>query len=313
VGCGSYHEDNEKYFMVSVNLQIPYWQTASAGFLQSAKELKVRAEVVGPDNFDPKAEQQAFQNAVAKKPTGILISAADAALLKDSIDSAIAAGIPVLTIDSDAPASKRLFFIGTNNYQAGIAGGERLAAELKGKGNVVAFTIPEQANLAERLRGYRDALEAHSQIKVTRVVDVKGDPREAFDAATQIVGKEKDKVDAFICLEALSGKEVATVLSNNNATGKIVMAMDTDPDTLEWIQKGTILATIAQKPYTMSYVGLRMLDELYHHKLSSLDKDWAKDSFAPIPSFVDTGSALIDKSNLESFRQAKQSVTGSQK
>ena len=89
--------------------------------------------------------------------------------------------------------------------------------------------------------------------------------------------------------------------------------MDTDPDTLEWIRKGVIAATISQKPYTMSYVGLRMLDGYYHHKLSSLTADFAKDSFAPIPAFVDTGSSLVDKSNVEAFIQMKQAATGGQK
>ncbi len=313
VNCGSRHDADEKYFLIASNIQIPYWQTAAAGFSQSASQLKVRAEVAGPDTFDPKAEQQAFEKALQQKPTGILISVADPKLLKENIDQAIAAHVPVITLDSDAPTSKRLFFIGTNNYQAGITGGSRLAAELHGKGNVVVFSMPEQINLAERLRGYRDALESKPQIKIVRVVDIKGDPRVAFDTATQILGKEKNKVDAFVCLEALAGKEVATVLSNNNVKDKIVMAMDTDPDTLEWIQKGVIAATTSQKPYTMAFVGLRMMDDLYHHKLNSLDVDWAKDSFAPIPAFVDTGSALIDKTNVDAFNQAKKSVTGGQK
>jgi ribose transport system substrate-binding protein len=52
---------------------------------------------------------------------------------------------------------------------------------------------------------------------------------------------------------------------------------------------------------------------LYHHKPPSLNTDWSKDSFAPIPSFVDTGSALIDKSNVDSFLQAKQSATSAPK
>jgi ribose transport system substrate-binding protein len=91
------------------------------------------------------------------------------------------------------------------------------------------------------------------------------------------------------------------------------MAMDTDPETLDWIKKGGIAATIAQKPYTMAFVGMQMLDNLYHQKPPSLETDWSKDSFAPVPSFVDTGSALIDKNNVDSFLQAKQSATGGQK
>ncbi|HEX3319794.1 MAG TPA: substrate-binding domain-containing protein [Terriglobales bacterium] len=309
LSCGTGHDAEEKYILISANLKIPYWQTAGAGFSQGASQLKVRNEFVGPDDYDPKAEAEALNRAISQKPTGILISAADPNLLKDGVDHAMSAGIPVITMDSDIRGSKRLFFIGTNNYQAGMTGGQRLATELKGKGNVVVFTIPEQTNMAERLRGYRDALESHPQIKITQVVDIKGDSRVAFDTTTQIIGKQKDKVDAFVCLEALAGKEVATVLSSNNVKDKVVIAMDTDPDTLDWIRKGVINATISQKPYTMALVGLRMLDSLYHHKLSPLDKNWADDSFAPIPAFVDTGSALIDKTNVEDFAQASKSAT----
>ena len=299
LSCGTGHDAEEKYFLVASNLQLPYWQTA--------------AEFVGPDSFDPKAQQQAFEKVVTQKPTGILVSSADPQLMKGDIDKAIAAGIPVVTMDSDAPSSKRLFFIGTNNYQAGVTGGQRLARELHGKGNVVVFTMPEQANLQERLRGYRDALESTPQIKIVRVVDIKGDPRIAFDSATEIIGKERDKVDGFVCLEAQGGKEVATVLSNNGIKNKTVMAMDTDTDTLEWVRRGVIVATISQKPYTMAYVGVMMLDHLYHHKLPKLDTDWSKDSFAPIPAFVDTGSSLIDKNNVEAFLEAKKSVARGQK
>ncbi len=310
--CGSAHDQDEKYFLVSTNVKIPYWQAGSAGLFQAAAQLKVRSEFAGPDTYDPKAEQKAFQQAVQSKPTGILVSVADPNLLRDDINQAVAAGIPVITVDSDAPASKRLFFIGTDNYHAGQIGGQRLAKEMNGKGNVVIFTIPEQANLKERLRGYRDALEASPQIKITRVVDMKGDSRVAFDTATEILGQDKkEHTDAFVCLEALAGKEVATVVSQHGVKDKIILAMDTDEDTLSWIQKGVIVATISQKPYTMSYVGLKMLDDLYHHKLSSLTADWARDSFAPIPAFVDTGSSLVDKTNVDALIAASKSVTSS--
>jgi ribose transport system substrate-binding protein len=314
LSCGSSAHDSDEYFvLVSANLQLPYWKAASAGFSNAAGHFKVRFDVSGPQTFDPKAERDAFDQAVQKKATGILLDVTDVGLFKDSIDKSIAAGIPVITIDSDAPASKRLFFIGTNNYQAGLVGGQRLAQNLNGKGNVVVFTMPDQPNLQERLAGYKAALDRTPNIKITRIVDIQGDPRIAFDTATQIVGKERDKVDAFVCLEAQSGKEVAGVLNSYHVTGKTVMAMDTDPETLDWIQKGMIAATIGQKPYTMGYIGAQMLDNLYHHKPTTLDRDWSKDSYAPIPSFVDTGSALIDKSNVDAFVQAGKDIANAPK
>jgi ribose transport system substrate-binding protein len=313
LSCGATHDSDEFFVLVSANLQVPYWKTAGAGFTKAAAQMKVRSDFTGPQNFDPKAERDALDQAVQKKATGILLDVTDAALLKDGIDKAVGAGIPVVTIDSDGPASKRLFFIGTNNYQAGVTGGQRLAQELKGKGNVVVFTMPDQPNLQDRLRGYKDALAKTPEIRITRFVDIQGDPRIAFDTATQIVGKERDKVDGFVCLEAQSGKEVAGVLNSYKVSGKVVIAMDTDQETLDWIQKGVIAATIAQKPYTMAFVGMQMLDNLYHHKPSSLDTDWSKDTFAPIPSFVDTGSGLIDKGNVASFIEAGRNLSSSPK
>jgi ribose transport system substrate-binding protein len=313
VSCNSLHSSDEYYVFVAANLQVSYWKTAGAGFSKAASELKVRSDFDGPQTYDPKAERDALDQAVQKKATGILLAVTDPNVLKDSINKAVEADIPVITIDSDVPASKRLFFIGTNNYQVGLTGGRRLAQELHGKGNVVVFTMPDQPNLQDRLHGYKDALARTPDMKITRVVDIQGDPRIAFDTTTQIIGKERDKVDAFVCLEAQSGKEIASVLNSFHFTGKVVMAMDTDQETLDWIKKGEIVATIAQKPYTMAFVGLQMLDNLNHNKPASLDVDWSKDSFASIPSFVDTGSDLIDKSNVDAFMQAGRNLTSTSK
>src|SRR6476620_12275397 len=83
VSCGSAHDADEKYFLISTNVKIPYWQAGSAGLFQAAKQLKVRSEFAGPDTYDPTAEQKALQDAVQNKASGILISVADPALLKD--------------------------------------------------------------------------------------------------------------------------------------------------------------------------------------------------------------------------------------
>jgi len=206
----------------------------------------------------------------------------------------------VITIDADSPGSKRLYFIGTNNYQAGVMVGEAAVKALAGKGAVYVYTMPNQDNLNERLQGYRAAFDRAPGIKIARVVDIQGDPRVAFDVTQEAIDK-KEKVDGFICLEALAGKEVAAVLSQNRATGKVVIAMDTDPDTLEWIRKGGIAATVAQRPYTMAYVGLQQLDALHHGYLPSLTGNWRQNVRSPLPAFVDTGAMLISKENISSL------------
>ena len=305
---GSQHDVQEKYFFVSANTKVPYWQEAAAGFNHAAAQMGVHAEFVGPESYDPKAQDEQFQDVLKQKPTGILVSASAPDLLNKDIDAAIAQGVPVIAIDSDAPGSKRLFFIGTDNYKAGVMGARIIAKGLGGKGNVAVFTIPEQANLKDRLRGYTDVFAEHPQIHITQVIDDRGDPGVVFDRTMDMMEKGA-KVDAFACLTSIAGPEVAEVLGRKNVTGKLVVAMDTDPRTLEGIQKGFITAAIGQKPFTMAYLGARMLDDLHHHPLESLTANWVQDSFSPIPTFVDTGATVIDKSNVDSFIKARASAT----
>jgi ribose transport system substrate-binding protein len=300
-GCET-HSKSEKFILIANNLKLPYWQTVASGFQAAATTYHVTALVTGPDTFDPSAELTAFRNAVARRPAGILISAADASSFREDINSAIAAGIPVITVDSDAPTSSRLYFIGTNNIAAGHLGGQRLVEKLGSKGNVVFFTYPGQTNLAERLEGYEDEISGHPGIKIIDVVDIKGDADNAFDAAQSYLAKTgADKIDAFVCLESASAKEVAEVLKRAHATDRIVIAMDTNKDTLQLIQDGSIEATISQKPYTMGYVGLKALDEIHHYPHAPFKSNYTVDAFAPYPVFVDTGTALVDKVNVDLY------------
>ncbi len=303
-GCsGGGHEPAEKYILVADNTKINYWQTAQKGLNHAASEMKVKSEMQGPDGHDPQAEHDAFKHAVAEKPAGILISASDANLLTPDINAALDQGIPVVTIDADAEESKRLFFIGTDNYNAGTIGGKLTAKLLNNKGNVVVFTLTGQTNLKDRLQGYQAAFADHTEIKITQVVDVQGNSDVAFDNAKKLLDA-KSKVDAFVCLEAVSCPAVADVVNRANMSGKvIIVAMDTDPSTLDWINKGVISATIAQKPWTMAYFGAKLLGDIHLHPPSPLAGAWGKNVFSPVPTFVDTGAFIVDKTNVGSLSQ----------
>jgi len=84
----------------------------------------------------------------------------------------------------------------------------------------------------------------------------------------------------------------------------VVLAWDVEQDTLEEIKDGTIDATIAQKPFTMGFVGLKELDEIFHNMPKSLTKDYSVDAFAEYPVFIDTGTALVDKANVDVYAKA---------
>src|SRR5208283_2949461 len=110
-GCEARHSPKEVYYLIAANMSTTYWQTAVAGFKKAAAQYDVTVKTAGPGGYDAQAELTELQSAVAAKPAGILISVSDAAVLQPGIDAAINAGIPVVTVDSDATASHRLYFV----------------------------------------------------------------------------------------------------------------------------------------------------------------------------------------------------------
>jgi ribose transport system substrate-binding protein len=309
VACQApYHQPDERYFFVAFNTSLPYWQEAAAGLEDSAKQLGVKAELTGPANFSVSDEVNAFQQAVAQHASGILVSAANPEAFREPIDAAIQQGIPVICVDADSPESKRILFVGTDNLRAGEESGKRMAELLHGKGNVVIITIPGQYNLGERVRGVEEAFKKYPGIKITKVIDDKGDSRNAYDAITALL-QGKDKPDGVIGLEASGGAGAADALHRVDLTGKIpIVAFDKDPETLDWIQRGAITATVVQKPYVMSFYGLKFLDDLHHNAVHDF-KDWRTAPTPSMPGWVDTGTAIVDKNNLATFREALASHT----
>jgi ribose transport system substrate-binding protein len=298
-----YHQPEEKYILVASNVNLPYWQEAQAGLNDAGKTMNVKVDMVGPTTFSPSEQLTAFQQAVASHPSGILVSVTDPKLFNDPINRAILQGLPVVTIDADAPESRRVTFIGTDNFRAGQESGKHMADLLGGQGRVLIIGLAGQLNTEERVRGVNEVMKKYPGIKIIQTVDDKGDPNAAYDAVSGLLQK-KEKIDGIIALEATGGAGAADALHRLDMTGKIkIVAFDKDPQTLEGIDRGWITATVVQKPYVMAFYGVRFLDDLHHNVVHEF-KDWATAPAGPLPVFVDTGTAVVDKSNLATFRKA---------
>ena len=116
--------------------------------------------------------------------------------------------------------------------------------------------------------------------------------------------KKNETVNGILCLEASGGPGAGETLHRLDLGGKIpVVAMDLNPETLDFIQQKVISVTIGQKPYTMAFYGLRFLDDL-HHNIVHEFKDWQTAPASSLPARVDTGTNVINASNLAAFRAA---------
>ncbi len=294
---------DQLYIEVSALGNLDYFYDHKMGMKKVGEELGVRTEYVGPAEYDMNAMVAAFEQAIAKKPHGIVVVGFEPSL-NSIVKKATDAGIPVVTVDADLPDSTRMAFVGTGNVNAGMMGGEKLASLIGGKGKVAIMTKPGQSNLEERVLGYKTALAKYPDIEVVQIVDTQSDPIVAASAAAALLQKFPD-LAGIACVEAAGGSGAATAVSEAKLAGKVkIVAMDRGNEVLDAISKGVISASVAQQTALMPYYAVQILYNLNNSKVE-ITSDNKAAKVMGIPSTVDTGVIIVDETNYTYFMRNK--------
>lgn len=290
---------DQLYIEVSALGNLDYFYDHKMGMEMVGKELGVRTEYVGPAEYDMNAMVSAFEQAIAKKPNGLVVVGFEPSL-NAIVDKAVDQGIPVVTVDADLPGSKRLAFVGTGNFGAGVAGGHKMASLVGEKGKVAIMTKPGQSNLEERIAGYQKALSEYPGIEVVQIADTQSDPVVAAQAASALIQKYPD-LAGLACVEGAGGSGAATAVREAGKAGEIkIVAMDRGNEVLEAIGEGVISASVAQQTALMPYYAVQILFNLNNSKVA-ITSDNKSAGVLGIPAVVDTGAIIVDESNYKYF------------
>ncbi|MCC6730040.1 MAG: substrate-binding domain-containing protein [Chthonomonadales bacterium] len=293
----------QEYYLIAISTGVPYWADSRKGFEDRARQLGVQGVFTGPQDFDPAAQASQLDQIITKRPAGIILVPADAAALQPGIDRAVAQGIPVLCMDTDSPQSKRLGYVGTQNYEAGRVVGRLLAERMGGKGAVGVSRLIGQLNIEERYRGVRDEIARHPGMRIVAEANDKADPVEAARANSAMLAAHPE-LEGVVGLDGCSGSGIARSVIEAGKKGKIrIVCFDRDEDMLGYIEDGTIDASVAQKSYLMAWTALTYLHALANGSIPHL-ADWRAAQAPPVPSNVDTGTMVIDQRNAAQFRHA---------
>lgn len=282
-----------KFVIVPKAMNNPFFDFARDGCQKRAKELgNVECIYKGPVEHEPATQAQIIQDFVTQKVDGLAISVADVAAMTKSIEAATAAGIPVITFDSDAPASKRIAYIGTNNKEFGLALGKQLLT-LRPDGGKYAMISggPGAENLAERVNGVREAL------KGSKWIEVSGSPTFCNDDPALAVQQMTDLRTATPDLAAIipvggwpmfapeGFKGFASKSKKDMDAGKFTLvSADTLKMQLELLNEGYANALVGQRPFEM---GEKSMDTLLAIKKGQ-----------KVPEIVYTGLDVVTKDNV---------------
>ena len=290
---------DQLYIEVSALGNLDYFYDHKLGMKLVGEALGVKTEYVGPADYDINAMVAAFEQAIAKNPDGLVVVGFEPSL-DGIVDKAVEAGIPVVTVDADLPTSKRLAFVGTGNFNAGVMGGDKLAELIGGKGKVAVMLKVGQSNLEERLAGYKQALAKYPDIELVQIADTQADVVLAAQAASTLMQKFPD-LAGIGCVDATGGAAAATAVREAGKEGKVkIVSMDRGNEILEAIEEGTISATIVQQTALMPYYAVQIMYQLNNHNIDiSTDNNAA--GVMGIPAVIDTGVIVVDESNYKYF------------
>nr|WP_263323623.1 sugar-binding protein [Neobacillus sp. Marseille-Q6967] len=251
------------FILVPEELDNEYWRLVEKGARAAAKEYGVLLEYVGPKQANIEEHVKTIEMSAASKVDGIITQGLSDEQFTPLINQVVAKGIPVITVDTDASNSNRLAYIGTDNYYSGFLAGKALIKDTKGKANVAIITGSFYANhMQQRVKGFQDAVKQEEGIKVVTIVESEISRVKAAEKTNQIL-QDYPGVNAFYGTSALDGIEIAQVIEKYKRQDQIyIIGFDTLPETLEYIRKGTIKATVVQEPFQMGYGAVKMLIDL---------------------------------------------------
>jgi len=253
----------------------PFWSVVKKGVDQAAKDMGVTAIYESPASttFDVVAMSHLIDTAVAAHPAGLVVSIPDPTGLGPSIKAAVAAGIPVISINSGSDVAKSLgvlVHVGQTEEQAGIGGGQKMGAA----GVKHALCVNQEvgnAALALRCKGFKEGL-AQTGGTVTEIGVNLSSPtqtQQTIEAALQ----HDPSIDGILTLGPTGATPALKALQDLNKTGQIKLAtFDLSSDVLNAIKGGQMLFAIDQQQYLQGYLPIVLLT-LYKTNLNTIAND----------------------------------------
>ena len=274
---GNTARSNIKFYVITHGQATdPFWSVVKKGVDQAAHDMGVQAIYEGPASgtFDVVAMAHLIDTAVAAHPDGIVVSIPDANALGPSIKAAVAAGIPVISINSGSDVAKSLgvlVHIGQTEENAGIGGGLRMGAA----GVKHALCINQEvgnAALTLRCKGFQEGL-SQADGGTVKVIGVNlANPTQSQQTVEAAI-QHDPSVDGILTLGPTGATPTIKALQDLNKLGQIKLAtFDLSSDVLNAIKNGQMLFAIDQQQYEQGYLPIVLLT-LYKTNLNTIAND----------------------------------------
>jgi simple sugar transport system substrate-binding protein len=228
----------------------PFWSVVKNGVDLAAEHTGANVEYRAPETFDMVAMSQLIDAAVNQEPDGLVVSIPDGDALGPSIERAVAAGIPVISMNSGSDVAADLgaaLHVGQSEYDAGVAAGEELA-EMGGTNAICVNQEVGNVSLDQRCDGFAEGFGG-----TVEVLPTSNDPTEIESRVSAALASNED-VDTIMALGASTAGEPAVAAANASGRDVMVASFDLSASFLESIVEGDAAFAIDQQQFLQGYL-----------------------------------------------------------
>jgi ribose transport system substrate-binding protein len=239
----SAHADGEKVAVMTKNLTNPYFQTFRVAAETAARSMHATAIQYTPTKADNIGEQLSqIEDVITKRPNAIVFIPVDNKAMSPAVGKINAAGIPVVNATDRSENGKFVAFVGSDDYNLGLATARYLFKSIDGKGTVIALEgVRGAVTASERFRGFKQALVEFPGIKL--MASQPGNYlRLQGLQVTENMLQTYPKLDAIWAANDAMAMGAVEALEGANRKAKIV-GINGSPEAVEAIKAGKLLAT----------------------------------------------------------------------
>jgi len=266
--------------MTVPGLQFPFFVTMKAEAEAAAKKLGVTLKFIDAQNASDK-QVAAIENFVAQKVDGILISPMTVDSQVPAIEEAVAAGIPVASVDRKANSDKVLAHVGADNVAGGRSAAQFIIDKLKNKGTVIELEgTPGSSAAVDRKAGFDEVMKK-SNIKILVSQTAEFDRAKAQSVMENLI-QVYPKFDAVFGAndEMIIGAIEAMKAAKLDVKKIVTIGFDATDDAKAYMKAGTLGATIDQFPGKQAAMALQALVDMIKSKKKPAK---AVDYITPMP------------------------------
>lgn len=227
-----------------------FWSVVKNGVSLAAEHTGANVEYRAPETFDMVAMSQLIEAAVNQEPDGLVVSIPDGDALGPSIERAVAAGIPVISMNSGSDIARELgaeLHVGQSEYDAGKAAGEKLA-EMGGTKAICVNHEVGNVALDLRCQGFEDGFGG-----AVTVLPTSNDPTEIESKVNAALASDED-VDTVMALGAGTAGEPTVAAALSSGRDVQVASFDLSPNFLQSIVDGDAAFAVDQQQFLQGYL-----------------------------------------------------------